>query len=69
MNYPKKAAYKLAQQMKEFRVKTEETQYSEINQRADLDRAEVVRQMDWTKYHEVIEYLEFCYLMDKKKKG
>lgn len=68
-NHPKKSAYKLAQQMKQFLTRTEETAYSETNPQADHDRTEVVRQIDWQAFNKIIEQLEFCYKHDKKYKG
>lgn len=68
-NYPKKTAYKLAQQMKKFLARTEETAHSKVNNQADHDRTEVVRQIDWQAFNKVIEQLEFCYKHDKKYKG
>lgn len=65
-NYPTKSAYKLATQMKHFRARTEEIAYSEINNNAENDRKEVVRQIDWTAFNEVIAQLEFCYNQQKK---
>lgn len=67
-DYPKKAAYKLAVDMQKFLARTEETAHSEINPRADQDRAEVVRQIDWAAFNKVIKQLSFCYLQDKKYK-
>lgn len=61
-NYPKKSAYQLAQKMREFLTKTEETAHSEINVNADSDRSEVVRQINWSAFNEVIRGLEFPYL-------
>lgn len=66
MNYPKGAAYKLAQQMRTFLARTEETAYSEINPRAEQDRVEVIRQIDWDAFSRVMDQLEFCYKMEKK---
>lgn len=68
-NYPKKAAYKLAHDMRKFLKQTESTAYSEINPAADHHRAEVVRQIDWGKFAEIIDQLEFTYLMECKEKG
>lgn len=67
-NYPKKSAYALAVAMKRFRAKTEETAHSEYNYRAEQDRIEVVRQIDWSAFNEVIKQLEFEYLQLKKYK-
>lgn len=67
-NHPKKTAYKIAQDMKRLRARTEETAYSETNPEADQDRAEVVRQIDWNLFNEMIKQLEFAYLNDKKYK-
>lgn len=67
-NYPKKAAYALAVSMRRFRAKTEEMAHSEYNHRCDEDRVEVVRQIDWKAFNEVIEQLEFSYLQLKKHK-
>jgi hypothetical protein len=65
-NYPDKAAKSLASKMKSFRRKTEETATSEINPHAESDRSEVVRQIDWAKFDEIISQLEFVY--DHRKK-
>lgn len=59
-NYPKKEAFNLAKKMRQFRAKTEETASSEVNVNADQHRAEVVRQIDWTAFNDVINQLEFC---------
>lgn len=67
-NYPFRSAFKLAKQMRELRAKTEETAYSETNHQADLNRAELVRQIDWRMYQEVIDQLEFCYKQQLKTK-
>lgn len=65
-NYPDGTAKSLANQLKKFRARTEETAYSEINPYADNDRKEVVRQIDWGMFNSVIQQLEFIY--DARKK-
>ena len=65
-NYPDASAKKLANQLKKFRARTEETAYSETNPHADNDRKEVVRQINWSIYSELIQQLEFTY--DARKK-
>lgn len=52
--------------MKKFRAKTEEIALSELNPYAEADRREVVRQIDWAAFSEVISQLEFTY--DHRKK-
>jgi hypothetical protein len=68
-NYPAKSAFKLAQQMRKFRAQTEENALSETNPNADNDRREVVRQMDWYAFSQVIDYLEFTHLNTEKRKN
>lgn len=68
-HYPKETAYKIGEQLKNFRARTEETAFSEYNLNADHDRSEVVRQIDWAAFDKIIEQLQFNYLMDKKYKG
>lgn len=58
LHSPKKQAWQLAQQLRKFRAKTEETAPT-FN--ADAERMEVVREIDWTAYNSVIEQLEFLY--------
>lgn len=65
-NYPDKTAKKLSNLMKKFRAQTEETAYSELNPFADQDRKEVVRQIDWRSFDEVVKQLSFTY--DQRKK-
>jgi len=65
-NYPKKSAYKLAKQMSRFQVRTESVANSEINHDAENDRAELVSQIDWVAFNEVVRQLEFLYLQRKK---
>lgn len=66
LNYPKSAAYRLAQQMRTFLARTEETAHSEINPRAEQDRVEVVRTIDWVSFSNIIDQLEYPYLKDRK---
>lgn len=54
-----KQASKLAKKMREFRAITEETAYSEGNGNEDNDRKEVIKQINWTSFNEVIDQLEF----------
>lgn len=60
-NYPYKRAFLLAREMRRFLSQTETTAYSETNPEADLDRVELVRQIDWAKFADVMEQLEYCY--------
>ena len=55
---PAKEAFNLAAKLKQFRAKTEET--AETFE-AEIQRVEVVRQIDWAEFNKVIEQLEFTY--------
>lgn len=60
-NYPAKTAFSLAKKMRKFRAKTEATALSDLNHKAEDERCEVVRQIDWAAFNEVIKQLEFTY--------
>lgn len=60
-NNPAKEAFNLAAKLKEFRAKTEITAYSETNQNAEQERRDVVRQIDWAAFNEIVNQLEFTY--------
>lgn len=66
-NYPAKSAKGLAIKMRQFRAKTENTAYSELNPNADSDRVEVVRNIDWAAFDTIINQLEFVYNSKKSK--
>lgn len=67
-NYPKKSAYMLGRDMRRFLHQTENTAYSELNNNADADRVEVIRQIDWAAFNQIVNQLEFSYLQQKKNK-
>lgn len=59
---PAKEAFNLAMKMKKFRAMTEETARNEFNPNVDSERAEVVRQIDWNAFNEVVKQLQFVYM-------
>lgn len=67
MNYPDKTAYMIAQKLRKFRAESEQFISSEINVNADEQMRNVVRQIDWKAYNDIINQLEFTYKQRKNK--
>jgi len=63
---PKKMAYQLGKRLSDFRKWSEDIITSESNPNANEDMREVVRQIDWNAYNDIINQLEFCHKQDKK---
>ena len=69
MNNPKKEAYMLALKMRQFQAKCEVSILSEnANTRKHSELREVLCQVDWNKFDDVINYLEFSYKQQNKPK-
>lgn len=68
-NYPKKSAFALGAKMRAFLIQTENAATSEVNVNADHDRAEVVRQIDWGKFNDIINQLQYPYIQQQKNKS
>lgn len=61
MSFPINDAKRLAIQMRTFLAATEEHANTERNSRAEEQRCEVVRLIDWQAFNTVIEDLEFIH--------
>lgn len=68
-NYPKRVAFILGTKMKQFRARTEDHAYSEVNPYAEEHRVEVVRQIDWEAFDKVIKQLQFLHNQTIKPKA
>jgi hypothetical protein len=66
IHYPKAKAASLALKLREFRAASEEFLSSEQNPHVNADMREVVRQINWTEYNNVINQLEFCHKQKHK---
>lgn len=64
MNYPKSIAHRVAQNLRRFRAASEKQITSEVNPKAQDEMREIVRQIDWDKYDEIIKQLEYCFEQD-----
>lgn len=64
MNYPKSIAHRVAQNLRRFRAASEKQITSEVNPKAQEEMREIVRQIDWGKYDEIIKQLEYCFEQD-----